>query len=99
VKLLDLEPRWIHPNVFIFKCPHCQKDLLTCKNAVMPFQQQHDLFRATFGDDWPALIVGCNDEMAWTFSGNDFETLTVTPSLDASASGHWHGFITNGEIR
>ena len=25
--------------------------------------------------------------------------LTVTPSIDASASGHWHGRITNGEIR
>ena len=27
-----------------------------------------------------------------------FETMTVTPSLDGSAAGNWHGFITNGEI-
>lgn len=34
----------------------------------------------------------------WDLLGqDDFETLTLTPSIDASASGHWHGFITNGE--
>lgn len=28
-----------------------------------------------------------------------FESLTVTPSIDGSAGGNWHGFITNGEIK
>jgi len=32
--------------------------------------------------------------MAWSIA-----ELTVTPSIDASASGHWHERITNGEIR
>lgn len=98
MRLLDLEPRWIHPNLFLFKCPHCQKDLLSCKNVAMSQREQWDLFEKAVGEDWNALIVPCRDEMAWTFSGNDFETLTVTPSLDASASGHWHGFIRNGQI-
>jgi hypothetical protein len=34
---------------------------------------------------------------AWTRSGTTFETLTIAPSIDASACKHWHGFITNGD--
>jgi hypothetical protein len=45
---------------------------------------------------------GCNKDHQWTITGGieaaTFETLTVTPSLDGSAGGNWHGFITNGEI-
>ncbi len=44
-------------------------------------------------------VILCKPEMAWTFqSGADFATMTVTPSLDASAAGHWHGHVTSGEI-
>lgn len=35
----------------------------------------------------------------WAVTGEGFSDLTVTPSIDASSSGHWHGFITNGEVR
>ncbi len=35
----------------------------------------------------------------WQRTGDTFETLTLTPSVDASAFRHWHGFITAGEIR
>lgn len=35
----------------------------------------------------------------WSRTGDTFETLTLAPSIDASAAGHWHGFITNGEVR
>lgn len=34
----------------------------------------------------------------WTRSGDAFETLTLSPSVDASAHGHWHGFIKDGEV-
>jgi len=44
----------------------------------------------------------CNPDHLWTVAGGienaRFETMTVTPSLDGSAGGLWHGFITNGEI-
>jgi hypothetical protein len=44
----------------------------------------------------------CNPDHQWAVAGGieqaAFETLTVTPSLDGSAAGLWHGFITNGEI-
>lgn len=39
------------------------------------------------------------DTKLWQRTGDTFETLSLTPSIDASAHGHWHGFITNGEIR
>ena len=32
----------------------------------------------------------------WTRTGDTFETLSLHPSVDASAAGHWHGFITDG---
>ena len=39
----------------------------------------------------------------WTILGGiesaTFETMTVTPSVDGSPGGLWHGWITNGEIR
>lgn len=99
MKLTDLEPRWVTPNLFIFKCPHCGTVLLSCKNAAMAEREQYDAFEKVIGEDWNTLVVPCKNEMAWTFSGQDFATLSVTPSLNASASGHWHGFITNGDIQ
>ncbi len=45
------------------------------------------------------IVVLTVPEFAWMFQGNDFSTLTVHPSIDASASGNWHGFIVNGEIK
>lgn len=38
-------------------------------------------------------------EHLWTRTGETFETLSLSPSIDASKYGHWHGRITNGEIR
>lgn len=97
MRLVDLRPLWLHKNLFVFWCPHCHKSLLSCKNAVMSRREQCDMFALRFGY---VSIVPCKPEMAWTFaSGTAFETMDVTPSLDASASGHWHGHITAGEIR
>jgi hypothetical protein len=33
----------------------------------------------------------------WNRFGETFETLSLSPSIDASISGHWHGFVTNGK--
>jgi hypothetical protein len=44
--------------------------------------------------------IGTNkDGVLWQRTGDDFEDLTLTPSIDASNSGHWHGFITGGQIQ
>ncbi len=40
-----------------------------------------------------------DDHLLWNRTGDSYETMTLSPSIDASASGHWHGFITSGEIR
>lgn len=108
MRLTDLMPRWVHPNIFAFLCPHCRRVFLTCKNVAMDtWQQREIIWRELLGWDGndahqPAFLVdfvGCKPEMAWTFqSGAPFETMTVTPSLDAGKSGHWHGHITAGEI-
>jgi hypothetical protein len=101
MKLTDLSPRWIYKNkMFTFLCPHCRKTWLTCKRVAMNDRQQWDIFHEAFSCDtgdaaWP---VGCKEDVAWKFSGFDFATMSVTPSLDASKSGHWHGHITNGQI-
>lgn len=98
MKLLDLEPRWIHPHLFVFRCPHCRKDWLTCKRIVLSEHEQFDLYEKTFGEDWNLMVVPCKADFSWTITG-DFGNLSVNPSIDASASGHWHGWITNGEVR
>jgi hypothetical protein len=98
MKLTELEPRWIHENLFIFKCPHCMKDFLSCKNTVMTCSEQYDIFEAALGSKWNMAVVPCEKDRAWNISSRDFATMTVTPSLDASSSGHAHISITNGEI-
>lgn len=44
-------------------------------------------------------IVDCNPASAWKRTSDDLATMSITPSIDASAAGHWHGFITIGEIK
>lgn len=44
-------------------------------------------------------VVSCRPDIAWTRQGDDFDSMSIQPSIDASASGHWHGHITAGEIR
>jgi antirestriction protein len=99
VKLSELEPHWIHPNVFVFHCPHCREVWLTCKNIAMKSQEQFDLFEKTFGDEWNMFVVPASESYAWNIQGSDFNSMSVSPSVDASASGHWHGHIMNGEVR
>lgn len=110
MKLTELSPRRISPCMFIFLCPHCREIWLACTTAPFMFKHQRELFEKEFGDDWPNKIVPANPDFAWTVTAWDitdayipedevFGSVSVTPSIDASLSGHWHGFITNGEIR
>jgi Family of unknown function (DUF6527) len=106
MNLSELDPRWLSPNLFVFRCPHCREVWLVCKNIPMKMSAQVDLLTDAIGPDWiPAKqdfswnIVGPGPIQNGYQIGIDFARVTVTPSIDASASGHWHGFITNGEIR
>ena len=99
-RLTDLFPRWVHPNMFAFLCPHCGDVFLTCKNIPMDHDTQYELFDRVFYTPYPGtIVVGCKESYSWVWqNAHDFEQITVTPSLDASASGHWHGFISAGAI-
>lgn len=115
MKLTDLQPRWFDvPGVgtnkdgVTFVCP-CQKCRANPENArrlgiqfanpigsePLPLMTQkekrvHLFERRTFD-------IAMN--YLWQRTGETFEDLTLTPSVDASASGHWHGYITGGEIQ
>lgn len=100
MKLTDLEPRWsldadiwVHGELehdanrkgmgLTFLCPHCRK-------------QRLGVFFANPVDGKPPTDDAA---LLWTRSaGDDFSNLSITPSIDCSASGHWHGFITNGAV-
>src|SRR5690349_18673157 len=99
MRLTELDPAWLSPDVFVFRSPSGHGDLLTCKRVAMPMKEQYELIYKKNPQFVGKCVVMTKDEMAWSFNGNDFETMTVSPSIDASASGNWHGHIINGEIR
>lgn len=100
MKLIELEPRWIHPNVFVFRCPchpGCQY-WLSCKDVAMNTSEQTELFIEHVGKrGFPTICT--KGDCAWSISSRDFETMSVLPSLDFSAARHWHGSITAGAIK
>lgn len=95
MKLTDLEPEWLSPDMFIFRNPTGGSDWLSCKRVPLGFKEQYDLI---YPKHKGKIVVQTREEFAWTIEGDDFATLTVSPSIDASQSGNWHGFIRNGEI-
>jgi hypothetical protein len=114
VRLADLDPQWLMFEgrrvgfTFISPAQRIRRDgtvnptpyRQTCFAERVPFRDQLEIFEAMFGV--PFFVQGCNPECAWTVAGGidqaSFETMTVTPSLDGSAGGLWHGFISNGDI-
>ena len=91
MKLTELNPRWVieqkefEPRMGMgisFDCPHCGK-------------QRLGVFFANPIDGHPAAL---RVEKLWQRDGVKFENLTLTPSVDCSAMGCWHGNITNGEV-
>lgn len=109
MKLLELQPHWIglanwaSPSDFFvgvsFLCPHCAIDAPNHgpnrrrRLAVMfwpPIDPDGMLYRVFYLPD-----NGGHRRV----SGKLFETLTLNPSIGFDSIGHWHGRITNGEIR
>lgn len=103
MKLADLNPRWAIDGTIVvggqstinwdrvgmavsFDCPCC-RDTEKATRLVVYF--------ANPVDGGPP----CDDGYKlWQRSGDAFENLTLSPSIDASEHKHWHGFIINGEI-
>lgn len=96
MKLTDLEPRWWSASTgehageqdrhgLTFLCPHCRATRLGVAFSHSPAHIEMPGTQRT--------------EHIWQASGDDaFETITISPSIDASAGGHWHGWIRNGAV-
>lgn len=107
MKLLDLDPQWLLKDGkrvgFTFVSPvqheHPTRKTKWRQSCFPKPTSTDDQFKA-IGD---APVQLCNPSCGWTIAGGidaaTFETMTVTPSIDGSAGGLWHGFITNGEIK
>jgi len=98
MRLTDLRPAWISQpdrdgQGIAFDCPCCG----TARLAV-PFANPLDggePMPLTAGV-WRSLIVP--EGGPWERSGDDFESLSLSPAIDASGAGHWQGSITSGDI-
>ena len=101
MKLLDLHPRWIGSGGegvsnadgtpaparqgvgIMFDCPCGCQE-----DCFIPFENSLD------GG------APCGDvNHLWHRTGEDFETLTLSPSIRRVGGCAWHGFITNGEVK
>lgn len=97
MRLVDLNPRWYTaveggPNVgFTFECPHCVREGEGWRLGVAV--HEHGLF-----DPEPENLRQFPPGAVWEMTGGpEWDTISLTPSVDGSKAGHWHGFITNGE--
>jgi hypothetical protein len=103
MKLTELEPRWYEDENgnlgMSFLCPCCRdKRLAVLVNSAVP----------RIGKKPFPYASNINQRQCWQISGEipsfdglnhgGFERVTLTPSVDASTFGHWHGYITNGEV-
>lgn len=99
MRIIDLDPKWLVRDGkrvgFTFVSPTDPKWRQSCFVVAIPSREQWDIF----GED---DVQGCKPTFAWNVAGGieraSFETMTVTPSLDGSKGGLWHGHITNGKI-
>ena len=102
MKLSELEPRWWRfentgPRVGLtFICPCCRGTDRETRLAIAFHHQGHEAIEDAY---IKAYGGGGNNGFIWMEDGEIMDNVTITPSVDASAHGHWHGFITNGEIR
>ncbi|MDQ5880859.1 MAG: hypothetical protein QG616_689 [Pseudomonadota bacterium] len=108
MRLVDLEPNWfdarywedgnekIGRSGFTMLCPHCGTERLAVTTRKLKMTDQMLALSEAHPNNGGNIVPG---GYVWSIDSDDFADMTVTPSVDASASGHWHGFITNGEIR
>ena len=107
MKLTELDPHWVglapgHAIGLTFLCPCCRE----CRIGV-PFDVAigGEKLESIIGRDLTvnlhreqAALANKKNEKHWHREGETFDTLTLPPSIDASQHGHWHGFITNGQV-
>lgn len=93
-----------------FQCPHCAGlpagDPNKSRLGVRIDHSAPHIISVT-GD--PAITHIPTNQQVWQISGDvpsfdgeihgGFDNVTLTPSVDASKLGHWHGYIVAGEIK
>jgi hypothetical protein len=110
LKLAELDPHWVglcqgHAIGITFLCPHCRK----CRIGVAfdePIGGHH--LENVIGRDVAVFLTRefmtgtgrfQNSTLKkWHREGETFDGLSLSPSIDTSECGHWHGSVTNGEI-
>lgn len=103
MRLTELRPRWLvnEPGrkLFIFLCPHCRNRWLSCKTFALDVGKQLELFAAAVKTEEIKTVVPMRQEVCWKLTGEaSWDTITVSPSIDASPSGDWHGHIKHGGV-
>lgn len=112
MKLTDLDPRWLLRDGrrvgFIFRSPTKPAWWQSCVFQPTDHNEQKELFNAALdvqGENRNyafTTVQGCKHSCGWAPmpapEAATFETISVTPSIDGSAGGLWHGFITSGQI-
>jgi len=99
MRLTELQPRWTGYGEgavidgISFLCPHCMRQRLAVKFNP-PIDKDHWIARG---------IATPIYELMWHRTGETFDTLSLSPSINAGNNrmdfnNHWHGFICNGEI-
>jgi len=94
MRLTELEPVWWaekdrHGQGVCFLCPHCKAIGQTVYLAPA-FANPLD------GGEPSPDPEGSKPRPHWRRIGDTFDTLTLSPSINYP--GHWHGFITEGDV-
>lgn len=96
MRLTDLSPSWVTDVRFsvpiqlgvAFNCPCCGR-----QKCFVPFANPIDPEELLASTNWRP------PSPAWQRTGETFDTLTLSPSVDLSQRGHWHGHIIEGEVQ
>lgn len=90
-RITELHAEWVEQDRRVvgvrFVCPNCR----ACTIGVL-FENPPDGGAPAPNVQKPHNNAG----RRWQRTGDTLETLTIRPSIDASAYGCWHGFVTNG---
>lgn len=113
MRLSTLAPRWVAEYTAPadakqgvgFLCPHCQItrlvvffDVPICGNPPAAIVREGETLQAHMDQAEHGHLEDYHiGKILWHREGDTFETLTLTPSIDASKFGCWHGYITAGE--
>jgi hypothetical protein len=100
MRLIDLSPYWLTPELMIFKSPtgrtaNCR--WLSVKTVPMTPEYQRAALRVVRPDISVMNFVATAPDFIWSIEGRDFRTLTVHEMIEAPTE-RWRGRIFGGEV-